>query len=325
MFSSQHFVGRRQIAIGPCHLRPKSYFPTFSPSYGAMMWSLSKVVQTPEVMRVYLGSFWVEKPPNSFDDMRELLEVEHRDLLKDLKGLPKNAAIKKINEVVKRARLAKVHALIVGHLKKEMTMFLKDKKQGQLIAELDLEFLKIQKRYHLPPGDFPDVEKFREILKLYKIDEFNSLDEDLIKQADEALANDLPKLMATFPQDNPVIDVSQRNPFNSRNPSFVKVPTNAELRRSYGFAVVDKLTYEPAFKKLTPFLGKVAGAVVRPLLVNTGLSNDVLAEIWRLSDQDSDGYLDIDEFCSVMHLAEAAQSGGQLPETLERMVLPINI
>jgi hypothetical protein len=26
--------------------------------YGALMWSLGKVVQTPEVCRVYLGSFW---------------------------------------------------------------------------------------------------------------------------------------------------------------------------------------------------------------------------------------------------------------------------
>ncbi len=26
--------------------------------YGALMWSLGKVVQTPEVSRVYLGSFW---------------------------------------------------------------------------------------------------------------------------------------------------------------------------------------------------------------------------------------------------------------------------
>jgi hypothetical protein len=26
--------------------------------YGALMWSLGKVIQTPEVCKVYLGSFW---------------------------------------------------------------------------------------------------------------------------------------------------------------------------------------------------------------------------------------------------------------------------
>ena len=29
--------------------------------YGALMWSLGKVVGTPEVMRVYVGSFWEEE------------------------------------------------------------------------------------------------------------------------------------------------------------------------------------------------------------------------------------------------------------------------
>ena len=43
-----------------------------------------------------------------------------RDLLTDLKNIPKNAAIRKVNELVKRVRLAKAHMCIVGHLKKEM-------------------------------------------------------------------------------------------------------------------------------------------------------------------------------------------------------------
>lgn len=38
--------------------------------YGAMMGSLGKVVQTPEVMRVYISSFWTEKPISCFEDCR---------------------------------------------------------------------------------------------------------------------------------------------------------------------------------------------------------------------------------------------------------------
>lgn len=41
--------------------------------YGALMWSLGKVMQTPEVCRVYIGSFW-EAPLCNFEN-RFLLEV----------------------------------------------------------------------------------------------------------------------------------------------------------------------------------------------------------------------------------------------------------
>lgn len=78
-----------------------------------MMWSLGKVVQTPEVMRVYLSSFWTEKPPNCFEDCRDLIEAESKDLLRDLKELRRNAAIRKINEIVKRARLARVRSMLI--------------------------------------------------------------------------------------------------------------------------------------------------------------------------------------------------------------------
>jgi len=41
--------------------------------YGAMMWSLGKVVKTPEVMRVYIGSFWNE--PYHIGDNAKLFDA----------------------------------------------------------------------------------------------------------------------------------------------------------------------------------------------------------------------------------------------------------
>ena len=75
--------------------------------YGAMMWSLGKVIQTPEVTRVYVGSFWEQ--PLQIDDNRKLFELEENDLFADLQTLPKNAALRKLNDLIKRARLAKVY------------------------------------------------------------------------------------------------------------------------------------------------------------------------------------------------------------------------
>jgi hypothetical protein len=50
--------------------------------YGALMWSLGKVLGTPEVCRVYVGSFWSK--PLTFDSNRRLFELETKDLFDDL-------------------------------------------------------------------------------------------------------------------------------------------------------------------------------------------------------------------------------------------------
>ncbi|KAI9474062.1 MAG: P-loop containing nucleoside triphosphate hydrolase protein [Benjaminiella poitrasii] len=291
--------------------------------YGAMMWSLGKVVQTPEVMRVYLSSFWTEKPPNCFEDCRELIEAESKDLLVDLKELRRNAAIRKVNEIVKRARLARVHAVIIGHLKKEMpSMFGKKKAQEKLLKNLDQEFIKIQNKYHLPAGDFPNPDRFRQNLALYDMDKFKPLKEDLLEKVDEALSVDLPKIMSRFPTGNPELEKSQLNPFDmpQANPEEV---VNGQLPAAFwDYSNLDKNSYMPTFQSLHPRDGLVSGAAVKPILVQSGLPNDTLAQIWRLADWDNDGYMDADQFGIAMHLIKAVELGADLPATLPPSIMP---
>ena len=58
-----------------------------------------------EVIRVYISSFWDKPYQNT--EMASLFDKEREDLLKDLFALPKYNTIRKINELVKRARTAK--------------------------------------------------------------------------------------------------------------------------------------------------------------------------------------------------------------------------
>lgn len=59
--------------------------------------------------------------------------MEENDLMKDLKDLPRNSVVRKINELVKRVRLAKVHAYVISYLKEQMPMLMGHaKKQAQV-------------------------------------------------------------------------------------------------------------------------------------------------------------------------------------------------
>lgn len=169
--------------------------------YGALMWSLGKVINTPEVMRVYIGSF-NDKPVNEAATGpigKELFEKEQEDLLSDLKDIPKKACDRRINEFVKRARAAKIHAYIISHLKKEMpAMMGKAKAQQRLVDNLGDEFGKVQRQFHLPSGDFPNVEQFREILKGYSFDKFEKLKPKMIQSVDDMLGYDIPELLKSF-------------------------------------------------------------------------------------------------------------------------------
>ncbi|XP_056682587.1 EH domain-containing protein 1 isoform X2 [Spinacia oleracea] len=168
--------------------------------YGALMWSLGKVLNTPEVTRVYIGSF-NDRPSNEAIDGpigRELLEKEHNDLMADLKDIPKEACDRR------RARAAKIHAYIIGHLKKEMPVMIgKAKTQQRLIDNLEDEFRKVQREFHLPAGDFSNVEHFREVLNGYNFDKFEKLKLQKIQAVDYMLSYDIPELLKSF-----------RNPYN---------------------------------------------------------------------------------------------------------------
>lgn len=283
--------------------------------YGSLLWSLGRVIPTPEVMRVYLGSFWNQTPLQN-PETEKLLHDEMVDLIKELLLLPKNAAVRKVNDLVKRARAAKVHAIILGHLKNEMpAVFGKESKQAELIKNLDQEFTKIERMYNLPAGDFPNVDKYRQILKVHDFSKFPKLNPKMIESIDEVLAYDFPELLNRFP-----VDGSHKPTQYELNPFAIDELDPSERWKL--FESIDKPKYMQIFHSLEPQDGKITGAAAKPTLLTSGLPNDLLGRIWKLSDIDRDGRLDQDEFCLIMHLIQVKLQGYEIPDQLPTSLIP---
>jgi len=163
--------------------------------YGALMWSLGKVMMTPEVCRVYIGSFWGIRLKNI--EQEALLTREKLDLFREISQLPQTAVMRRINELVKRARSVKVHAYIIHYLRKQLPYtFGKKEKQRWLISRLDRELTMCAKRYELPQGDFPPIELLREAFSDIKdLSEFPKLDKRLIKEMDKVFSTEIPEML----------------------------------------------------------------------------------------------------------------------------------
>ncbi|KAK6296311.1 hypothetical protein J4Q44_G00340240 [Coregonus suidteri] len=302
--------------------------------YGALMWSLGKVFNTPEVLRVYIGSFWSE--PLLVPDNRRLFELEEEDLFSDIQNLPHNAALRKLNDLVKRARLVRVHAYIISYLKKEMPTFRKDNKKKNLIYQLPVIFSKIQLQHHISAGDFPDCAKMQEQLLIHDFTKFKPMKPSLMAALDELLASDIAKLMPLLRQEEIDAGVqpgvqggaflgTRAGPFVENDP-FGEVENGGEDGEDGGemawVVTKDKPKYDEIFYNLAPNEGKLSGTKAKDWMVSTRLPNSVLGRIWKLSDVDRDGMLDDEEFALASHLIEVKLEGHGLPPELPARLVP---
>ncbi|CAB1424180.1 unnamed protein product [Pleuronectes platessa] len=295
--------------------------------YGALMWSLGKIVNTPEVIRVYIGSFWSH--PLLIPDNRKLFEAEEQDLFKDIQSLPRNAALRKLNDLIKRARLAKVHAYIISALKKEMpSVFGKENKKKELIGSLADIYKRIEREHQISPGDFPNLKKMQDLLQSQDLNKFQPLKPKLLEAVDDMLSNDIAGLMVLVRQEetqrpNPVVkggafDGTLDGPFGHGYGE----GAGEGIDDAEWVVVRDKPAYDEIFYTLSPVNGKVTGANAKREMVKSKLPNTVLGKIWKLADIDKDGMLDDEEFALANHLIKVKLEGHELPSDLPSHLVP---
>jgi hypothetical protein len=274
--------------------------------YGALMWSLGKVVRTPEVMRVYIGSFWDQ--PYQNEEFKKLFEAEQRDLIADLLQLPRNSAVRKINELVKRARLVRTHMYILSHLRSKMPLLIgKESTQKDLIKGLLNEYKEIERTKKIPLGDFPDLGQMQQKLGIQKdFTNFATDSERLASMMEKVLTVDLPQLMKLIQPPKPQGEI----------------PTNPFAEAPWEINKQDKETFDEIFYNLNPKNGKISGNVARDTLVKTGIDLQYLRKIWELADFEKDGQLDAEEFALALYLTELCKRGETIPDTLKLSLIP---
>mmetsp|Transcript_14095 Transcript_14095/g.20825 ORF Transcript_14095/g.20825 Transcript_14095/m.20825 type:complete len:566 (+) Transcript_14095:158-1855(+) len=312
--------------------------------YGALLWSLGKTMSSPEVARVYVGSFW-EEPLRTMDNS-DLFEKEEKDLMRDLAVLPRQSAVRKINELVKRIRKVKTLAYIISHLKAQMPSLMgKEKMQNKLINDLPNVFRSVMKKHNLAPGDFPDINSFSERLREVKFAEFNAFQPKQMEDLDAVLNREIPALMELLPSEKDTPETLKakmaassvggtpvRVPLPTGNDKFGK-KRNKNESNPFGFAEDDTDQYWSlqdsserllsTFEALGPKGGFLDTQTARDVLVKTGLSKDQLRQIWNLSDIDQDGYFDFEEYVVAMFLVDAVvQKNRPIPAQLPTSVVP---
>lgn len=290
--------------------------------YGALMWSLGKVFKTPEVLRVYVGSYWDSDYQN--DHNAELFDAEANDLLSDIRSLPRYSATRKINEFVKRTRRLRVHLLILEHLKSQVGWFSKGKKQANLLSKLPEQFREIAKKNNLNlRSDFPNPTRFREVLSQIDISKLPKLKPKYIEALSKILKTDVPKLVdhltSTRAEEGEAVGVAETNPF-----SLVDSSTGADLNANKGWVITnaDKSRYDLKFHELTLVKGKASGTQIMAVMMKSGFMHEILKKIWDLADIDRDGKMDHDEFATCMYLIEMVKAGNKLPPTLPMRLIP---
>jgi len=291
--------------------------------YGALMWSLGKVLVAPEVPRVYIGSWWDGQLGNA--SFRTLFELEEQDLFKDFRLMPRSAALRKLNDLIKRARLARVLALIVGELHEAMpVVFGKEAKKKNLLKHLEQTIESVEAKHGTCTGDLPPLETLRESLARADWSKFRSVDPRQLAKLDRLLTEDMSRLLAILPSQTETASIVLNGPIQATTEDSTPFGPKRSLHSDrWRFSDASQWVvsadpaqvarWMPAFQAADPVDGKLTGRQARQLLLDSRLPNSVLSKIWSLADSDRDGMLDEEEFCLAMYLIEYKLAGNDLP------------
>mmetsp|Transcript_7772 Transcript_7772/g.21570 ORF Transcript_7772/g.21570 Transcript_7772/m.21570 type:complete len:320 (-) Transcript_7772:144-1103(-) len=290
-----------------------------------MMWNLGKVLDTPEASRVFVGSFWDDPLANT--EQRRLFESEQNELYAALEALPRNAALRKLADLGKRARTVRAHAHLLEHLRKKVgsVCWRKDKEKLRLLSDLPSIYGELSAKRDLPQSDFPDPAEMRRALESADFSKFARVDHRVLGLLESLLNVDLPRLVALMHSEvrkGREPSVNTRHALTSTASPFGLAKVNGALCDAKWLLPPDPRECEEEFLASGAKMGLLSAQKAKAKLVESKLPSIALHKIWSLADIDKDGALTLYEYALAKHFIRMRLDGQDLPSTVPPQMLP---
>ena len=166
--------------------------------YGALMWNLSRVIMTPELPRLYIGSFTDE--PYFPHSLTYVFENDALALYKLLLEMPYISAKNKINLIYQRTKNLYAYCLLVDKIYKNKPFLRKKSYISRVKKNLSSVIDSIVLTHDVNKMDFPDAEAFTSIINSLFTSKFDLNIKKITKSIVTFQAN-ISEIVDTLPAD----------------------------------------------------------------------------------------------------------------------------
>ncbi|KRX58237.1 EH domain-containing protein 1 [Trichinella sp. T6] len=295
----------------------------------SLIWQLGHIMKRREVPPVFIGSLW--ESPFKHPDLREYYECAQQALLKAIRTLPRSVHVRRLNDVIKRAKLVSneniyavqvnMHALIVKEIRNKC--LIKKGLVGRYLFKKMAEHLektiypKLVMVHKISSKNLPNSDIIRCMIQAGHLSIENCITDEMVSSLEEFLSNDVTELIASLPKDSqipllkagrfgdPVLGAS------CEPENWCVINLEAKARR-----------WKEIFHSLNPQRGLVHWSKARDHLNSYNLPLPVLDQIWRLADTDFDGMVSKDEFYLILWLIHRTLNGNKVPNILDEQMKP---
>ncbi|VDO94147.1 unnamed protein product [Soboliphyme baturini] len=282
---------------------------------GALMWSLGRTMQRPEVPVLYTGSFWDQ--PLTHAQYQETFDADRKELFDDFRKLPRTVYVRRLNDIVKRAKQVRLHSLLMNELCKRKWCTLKRLALRRFRTHTYPYFVD---KHNLSTYDLLPVVEYIDRLKKLDKKLWKTADQGKLKKIEEFLSDDITKMMNILPSEKAIQLAKSGRLQPQQMPVGAAKESNADWQVIANLAKMEGWARE--FSELSPRNGFVDLSKVQPLIDNCHLPWTTSDHIVKLVDCDNDQKITEKEFFLLKWLLGLGIAGKEIPDKLSSSQRP---